>query len=160
MVYIVMGVSGCGKSTIAQMLADKLSIPFHDGDDYHPKANVDKMASGQALNDDDRQPWLELLAVNIQLWNRGNGAVLACSALKQKYRQTLAKFNGVQFIHLLGSQEVIANRMKARDHFMPPVLLQSQFDTLESPQDAWEYDIQLSPEQIIAGIKEKISCQV
>ena len=89
MVYIVMGVSGCGKSTIGESLATAIGLPFYDGDDFHPKANIDKMASGQALDDGDREPWLKELANHIKNWNHKSGAVLACSALKQSYRDIL-----------------------------------------------------------------------
>ena len=157
MVYVVMGVSGCGKSTVGELLAAELKIPFFDGDDFHPQANIDKMAGGNALNDDDRQPWLEILANNIEKWNEDKGAVLACSALKQKYRDTLNQNQGCTFVFLAGSKELIRSRMEARDHFMPPALLDSQFATLEEPQDCIRIDITLSFEQIIADIKNKIS---
>ncbi|MDD7986534.1 gluconokinase [Lentisphaera marina] len=156
MVYVVMGVSGCGKSTIADGLAKALAIPFYDGDDFHPQSNIDKMSSGQALNDDDRQPWLDILAVNIQLWNRGDGAVLACSALKEKYRDTLSKFGDVTYIYLKGSRELILDRMKQRNHFMKPEMLDSQFETLEEPTTAIEVDISKSTVEIINELKESI----
>ncbi|WDE95535.1 gluconokinase [Lentisphaera profundi] len=156
MVYVVMGVSGCGKSTIAEGLATVLKVPYHDGDDFHPQANIDKMSSGEALNDDDRAPWLELLAVNIQLWNRGDGVVLACSALKDKYRQILSKFGGVTYVYLKGSRELILARMQERQHFMKPEMLDSQFETLEEPTKAIEVDISKSTEEIIGNIMEKI----
>lgn len=156
MVYVVMGVSGCGKSTIADGLAKALAIPFHDGDDFHPQSNIDKMSSGQALNDDDRQPWLDILAVNIQLWNRGDGAVLACSALKEKYRDTLSKFGDVTYIYLKGSRELILDRMKQRNHFMKPEMLDSQFETLEEPTTAIEVDISKRTVEIINELKESI----
>ena len=157
MVFVAMGVSGCGKSTIGEALADLLNFPFHDGDDFHPKANIDKMSSGQALNDEDRQPWLDILAVNIQLWNRGEGAVLACSALKEKYRETLSKFGEVTFVYLKGSREVILERMKQRDHFMKPEMLDSQFATLEEPQEALTVDISQSTDEIIKELQEMIN---
>lgn len=156
MVYIVMGVSGCGKSTIGKLLAEGLTLPFYDGDDFHPQSNIDKMASGQALNDGDREPWLKELAHHINNWNQKSGAVLACSALKQSYRDLLNQFGGVTFIHLTGSKELITQRMEARDHFMPPELLKSQFTTLEAPTDSWDYSIELDPSTIITLIKERI----
>ncbi|QDU72553.1 gluconokinase [Mucisphaera calidilacus] len=135
-VYVVMGVSGCGKSTIGKRLAQRLNLPFYDADDFHPQANRDKMAAGQPLNDHDRQPWLETLAHNIQSWASApeGGAVLACSALKRAYRDTLRSTPAVRFVLLVGSFELILSRMQQRsDHFMPATLLQSQFDTLETP---------------------------
>lgn len=156
MVYVVMGVSGCGKSTIGEALSEALAFPFYDGDDFHPQFNIDKMSAGQALNDDDRQPWLDILAVNVQLWNRGKGAVLACSALKQKYRETLSKFGEVQFVYLKGSRELILDRMKQRKHFMKPEMLDSQFATLEEPTIAIEVDISKSTVEIINELKESI----
>jgi gluconokinase len=155
-VYVVMGVSGCGKSTIGEALSEALAFPFYDGDDFHPQFNIDKMSAGQALNDDDRQPWLDILAVNVQLWNRGKGAVLACSALKQKYRETLSKFGEVQFVYLKGSRELILDRMKQRKHFMKPEMLDSQFATLEEPTIAIEVDISKSTVEIINELKESI----
>ena len=88
-VYIIFGVSGSGKTTIGQLLAKKLNIPFYDADDYHPVSNIEKMASGKPLNDNDREPWLGLIAMEIKKWKTQEGAVLACSALKEKYREIL-----------------------------------------------------------------------
>ncbi len=136
MIYIVMGVSGCGKSTIGATLAEQLACPFFDADDFHPPENIAKMANGQALNDDDRWPWLSLLADKIIDWQQSRSAVLACSALKQSYRDILSK-NGesdVVFVYLAGTPEVIFKRLEQRKgHFMAADLLQSQFDTLEVP---------------------------
>ena len=157
MVYIVMGVSGCGKSTVGELLARELQLPFYDGDDFHPQSNIDKMAAGNPLNDDDRQPWLEILAHTIKNWNLTGGAVLACSALKEKYRETLAQFGECKFVFLDGSKELILGRMQTREHFMPAALLNSQFDTLEKPVNAIRVDINLSFEEIIVDINNKIS---
>lgn len=133
--YVVMGVSGCGKTTIGQLLAQRLGCPFYDGDDFHPPQNVDKMARGVPLNDADRQPWLarlhDLLVSHVE---RGETAVLACSALKKSYRDQLSAGNKVQFIHLQGDFDLIWQRMLLRqDHYMKAAMLQSQFDTLEPP---------------------------
>lgn len=132
---IVMGVSGCGKSTIGQSLADKLGATFYDGDNYHPQSNIDKMASGTPLNDDDRRPWLEKLADVIK--NTEGNSVTACSALKQQYRDILRTAGNVTFIYLEGTKETLLERITARsnntDHFMPSTLLDSQLTTLESP---------------------------
>lgn len=134
-VYVIMGVSGCGKTTVGMALAKRLGCPFYDGDDFHPPENVAKMASGVPLNDDDRYPWLvrlhDLLAEHVE---RGETAVLACSALKKKYRDQLQVNNETRFIFLHGSFDLIWQRMQARkNHYMKAEMLQSQFDTLESP---------------------------
>ena len=131
---IVMGVSGCGKSTIAKGLAAAIGGRFFDGDHFHPQSNIDKMSRGEALTDDDRWPWLTLVGQELA---RGVGDVVgACSALKQTYRQHIAREAGaaVRFVHLSGTKQLIADRMAARDgHFMPLSLLESQFATLEPP---------------------------
>ena len=156
MVYILMGVSGCGKSTVGEKLAKSLGIAFQDGDSFHPQANLEKMAGGKALNDKDRRPWLQSLAEHILQWNKGSGAVLACSALKEKYRAILSQYGGVIFIFLKGPRALIAKRMKERDHFMPLSLLDSQFSELEIPEDAWAFSIEAPIEHIVCMIKEKI----
>jgi carbohydrate kinase (thermoresistant glucokinase family) len=157
MVYVVMGVCGCGKSTIGQMLADSLNIPFFDGDNFHPQANVEKMKSGQPLNDDDRKPWLEAMAAEFSKWNSTGGAVLACSALKDIYRKTLQTGGDVTFVYLKGDKETLWSRLSARtSHFMPPALLDSQLATLEEPTDAIIADVKLSPEQMIKQIQQQI----
>jgi gluconokinase len=128
---VVMGVSGSGKSTVGSALAQRLRVPFLDADALHPPANIAKMAAGEPLNDDDRYPWLE--KVGEWLAGHRDGGVVACSALKRKYRDQLrAHCPRVEFLHLRGSPEVIGRRLAARSgHFMPPALLQSQFDALE-----------------------------
>ncbi|MFC5050276.1 gluconokinase [Rubritalea spongiae] len=132
---IVMGVSGCGKSTVGQAIADALQATFYDGDDFHPQANVDKMASGTPLNDDDRRPWLETLAQTIHD-TRGN-SVTACSALKKQYRDILRNAGDLTFIFLEGDKQTLLERIQERSnnttHFMPSSLLDSQLATLESP---------------------------
>lgn len=153
MVYIMMGVSGAGKTLIGQKLADRMDLPFYDGDDFHPEANVKKMSSGQPLNDADRRPWLEHLAQNVKEWHQSNGAVLACSALKEKYRAILTSKQEACFIYLKGSLSLIAGRMADRaDHFMPEALLQSQFETLEEPQEGITVSIDQSPDEIADDI--------
>ncbi len=154
-VIIVMGVSGCGKSTIGRMLSDRTGIPFFAADDFHPPANVEKMASGQPLNDTDRQPWLDILADLLAEKEQDGGAILACSALKESYRRTLGTklTEPPRWVYLKGSQEVILARMQARKgHFMPPELLRSQFDVLEEPTEALHISIEESPEAIISAI--------
>jgi carbohydrate kinase (thermoresistant glucokinase family) len=131
-VLVVMGVSGTGKSTVAGLLAGRLGWELAEGDDLHPPANVAKMASGQPLNDEDRWPWLDKIAAWIKdRVNSGKTGVITCSALKRRYRDRL-RGTGVMFVHLHGDKELIAARMAARlDHFMPPGLLDSQFEALE-----------------------------
>ena len=137
-----MGVSGSGKTTIGTVLSERTGTVFADADDYHPKANKDKMAAGHPLNDEDRQPWLETLNHLLQGWfAAGKGGILACSALKAKYRDTLAAgmpAGTIHFVLLDGSREMIAERLAARNHeFMNASLLDSQFKTLEPPADAF-----------------------
>jgi len=162
MVYIVMGVSGAGKTLIGNRLADALHLSFYDGDDFHPAENVQKMKSGRPLNDEDRWPWLKKLAKNMDGWQkRDGGAVLACSALKKSYRRYLASHANCKltFIYLKGSEETIANRLKKRDgHYMPIDLLNSQFEALEEPDEASAVSISVEqrPNEIIREIKQKI----
>jgi gluconokinase len=127
-----MGVSGSGKSTVGAALAQRIRVPFADADDFHPPANIAKMTAGQALDDDDRYPWLE--AIGEWLAERcTDGGVMSCSALKRKYRDQLRRHCAdVEFLHLSGTPEVISRRQASRPgHFMPASLLKSQFDTLE-----------------------------
>lgn len=133
---IVMGVSGSGKSTIAADLARRLGWPMIEGDDLHPPANIDKMSQGIPLDDDDRKPWLETIAQRIDAWRQaGVQGVVTCSSLKRAYRDILrAGHADVRFVYLNGSYDLLYGRMQHRTrHFMPPALLQSQFDTLEVP---------------------------
>ena len=133
---VVMGVSGSGKSTIADRLAARLAWRYEDGDKFHPPANVAKMSAGQPLTDEDRWPWLQAIADEIdRLAASGQRAVVACSALKRSYRDILVHGRGdVRIVFLNGTQDLIANRLAARKgHFMPPGLLASQFKTLEPP---------------------------
>ncbi len=155
-----MGVSGSGKTTIGQLLAKELSLPFYDADDFHPEANIQKMKSGIPLNDEDRQPWLERLAELARNEIPKLGAVISCSALKQHYRKTLTQ--GIEsacyFIFLEGAIELIHERMKKRvGHFMPVELLQTQFDTLENPDGAIRISIEDTPEDIVRQIINKTS---
>lgn len=135
-VLVVMGVSGCGKSTVAGLLAGRLGWPFEEGDDLHPQANKDKMAAGHPLDDEDRWPWLDKIAdwVDERL-DAGESGLVTCSALKRSYRDVLnRRGTGVVFVYLAGSQETIAARLRARQgHFMPTSLLDSQFADLEEP---------------------------
>jgi gluconokinase len=155
-VYIVMGVAGCGKTTIGRLLAGRLSLPFFDADDYHPPENVRRMRDGIALTDSDREPWLGVLAEKIICWERDHGgAVLACSALRESYRRILAgnNINRICFIHCAGDKELIASRLAARSgHFMPLSLLDSQLAALEPPEGAITVSIESPPEVIVDTI--------
>ncbi|MCL1047158.1 gluconokinase [Shewanella electrodiphila] len=133
---IVMGVCACGKSTVGEKLATRLNAKFIDGDDLHPRANIQKMARGEPLNDDDRAPWLERVRVAAySIESKNETAIIVCSALKQQYRDTIRNGNQqVAFLYLEGSYELILARMQARSgHFMKQNMVDSQFSTLESP---------------------------
>ena len=159
MVIIVMGVSGSGKTHIGKLLAKTLSLPFHDADDFHTPGNVQKMEEGIPLTDADRLPWLTLLANNVESWNERGGMVLACSALKESYRELLSHqyTADVQFVYLRGSRELILSRMRDRKHFFPPHLLDSQFADLEVPQRSITVNIDQSPQEIVAEICQALA---
>ena len=151
-----MGVSGSGKSTIGKLLSQEFNIPFYDGDDFHPKENIEKMSSGRPLNDKDRQGWLEALNDLALKELKKSNCIIVCSALKQKYREILIQNIETQseWIYLSGSFDLISKRLNSREnHFMPSDLLKSQFDILEEPRDALRVDISLSPNEIIKTIK-------
>jgi gluconokinase len=142
-IVVVMGVSGSGKSVVGQALATDLGWPFFDADDFHPEANVAKMAAGTPLTDADRWPWLDRLAVEMKaIEERGADAVLACSALRQAYRDRISRAGDVRYVHLSGDHDTIAERLAGRKHhYMPPTLLASQLATLEPPTDAIVIDV-------------------
>jgi gluconokinase len=154
-----MGVSGCGKSTVGRLLADRLGVPFHDADDFHPAANREKMAAGSKL---------DLLAAEAKVWvEDGDGAVLACSALRRVYRQRLkTRTDRVRFVFLSGGKDVIRQRMQQRQgHYMPPALLDSQFETLEEPGRVEDPDdpaihvgIDQDAEMMVGEILAALSC--
>ncbi|KAJ6669617.1 hypothetical protein lerEdw1_000166 [Lerista edwardsae] len=174
---VVMGVSGSGKSTIGSHLADKLGWKFYDGDDYHPEENRKKMAEGIPLNDQDRIPWLcHLHDILMREHESGQNAIVACSALKKRYRCILengeAGAHGqlkeqagpaprkILFVHLAGPMDLIASRLgKRRGHFMPLELLQSQFDTLEPPSPPENY-IEISLEKPVSEIISEIEAHI
>ena len=152
---VVMGVSGCGKTTVGSALAKALGCAFYDADDYHPKENIAKMSRGEALNDTDRKPWLERLSGLIDS-GKGRGIILACSALKQSYRDILTENTPVMFVYLKGDRKLIAKRIATREHFMPLGLLESQFADLEIPEPA----IQVSIDQGVSSIVEEVLNQL
>jgi gluconokinase len=153
--FIIMGVSGCGKTNVGQALAARLGWDFYDADDFHPPENVAKMAEGVPLNDSDRAPWLaslhDLISSSLE---KNQPGVLACSALKERYRQQLLKDNpDVGLVYLRGSYDLIWSRMSARkDHYMKPHMLQSQFEALEEPQNALVMEITRSVDEIVQEI--------
>jgi gluconokinase len=150
---VIMGVSGCGKSSVGEGLAARLGIPYRDGDDLHPAANVEKMRAGVPLTDDDRWPWLDLVSAVLA---SDAPVIVGCSALRRAYRDRLRAGAGgpVTFIHLSGSRDLIAGRMAERTgHYMPPSLLDSQFAALEppGPEEALTIDIDQPLADIIAA---------
>ena len=159
---VVMGVSGSGKSTIAERLAARLGWRYEDGDGFHPPANVAKMSAGQPLTDEDRWPWLQAIADQIdRLSADGQRAVVACSALKRSYRDILVHGrDDIRIVFLNGTQDLIADRLAARKgHFMPPGLLASQFRTLEPPQPD-ERPLTVSIDAPVAAIIDDIIRQL
>jgi gluconokinase len=158
---IVMGVSGCGKTSVGEGLSQSTGTRFIDGDALHPKANVDKMSAGNPLTDEDRWPWLE--AIGREFANSPEPLIIGCSALKRSYRDRIRHHAGakVTFIYLTGTREIISKRMQARkDHFMPPTLLDSQFAALEPPatdENSISIDIDQPLEAIIARAAHHLS---
>ena len=154
MTVVIMGVCGCGKTTIGRALADELGWVFLDADEYHPESNVAKMAAGVALTDDDRWPWLDRLSRELRaLHAGGRHAILACSALRQAYRDRLATAGDVKWVYLKGDLATIEPRLASRrGHFMPPSLLASQFAALEEPAAAIVVDIRQSIADQVAQI--------
>jgi gluconokinase len=159
MIIVLMGVSGSGKTTVGRLLADALGWEFYEADDYHPSANVEKMRSGIPLDDADRRPWLESLRDLIRnCLEQKENAVLACSALKESYREFLLIDERVVLIYLKGDYEVIRQRLgQRRGHFMNPNLLDSQFDALEEPARAdMQVDVSSSPDEIVRNIRSRL----
>jgi gluconokinase len=160
MVVIVMGVTGAGKTTVGRALAEALGWAFHDGDELHSEESKRKMHLGIALDDADRAPWLAALRKLIEgMVSEGRNAVVACSALKQSYRdEIVVDPDSVKIVYLKGSRELIAERLRGRTgHFMNPDLLESQIDTLEEPRDAIIIDISGAPEAIVREIRARLA---
>ncbi|HEY3178360.1 MAG TPA: gluconokinase [Casimicrobiaceae bacterium] len=158
MIVVLMGVCGSGKTKVGRALAESLGWPFHDADDFHPPANVAKMAAGIPLTDDDRWPWLDRMVDELAHAGADDGnAVLACSALRQIYRDRIARAGNVRFVFLKGDMTTIAERLATRSHkYMPASLLPSQFATLEEPSDALVVDIRADIQAKIATIRESL----
>jgi gluconokinase len=161
MVVIIFGVSGAGKTTIGQLLAEELGWRFYEADDFHSQANIDKMRQGVPLTDEDRWPWLKNLRELIKrCLAAGENAVLACSALKEAYRRGLQVNTDVKLVFLRGDYELIANQLRQRrGHFMNPALLQSQFADLEEPQPgegAVVIELGRNPRELVQEIKSKL----
>jgi carbohydrate kinase (thermoresistant glucokinase family) len=156
-IIVLMGVSGCGKTTIGRMLSDLLKWPFYDGDDFQPKDNVNKMAQGLPLNDRDRRPWLMAMR-NLLLGIRAKQgkAVLTCSALKQDYRDLLADgLDRIRWVYLKGEYALLEERLKRRQgHYFPASMLGSQFEILEEPTDALVVPVDMPPDSIVASIRK------
>jgi gluconokinase len=164
LIIVVMGVSGCGKSTIAESIAEQLNAHFKDGDELHPEANIKKMEAGTPLTDSDREPWLFDVADYAREQAALHGVcVIACSALKRRYREILNEANNVVYVFLDGSFELIASRMQSRTgHFMPETLLKSQFDALEDPRtedNVVVIDIDSEPPAIAANAVGALNLQ-
>jgi len=160
---VVMGVSGAGKSTVGKLIAARLDCPFRDADSFHPKANIAKMSRGEPLTDTDRWPWLEAIAAWIAEHRAaGTTCVVTCSALKRRYRDLVTdnQRDDVRLVYLKGDFALIEARLEARKgHFMPPGLLQSQFDALEEPgvnERAMTVSIEATPEDIAAHVVERL----
>ena len=153
---VLMGVTGSGKSTVGRILESRLGWPFLDGDDFHPEANVAKMAAGIPLDDDDRWPWLRRLADEVHSRVRGGGScILGCSALRAVYREVLRGDHGddLLFVHLDGAEGLIADRLATRVHrYMPATLLRSQFEALEAPDEAVRIDISGTPDEVADAV--------
>jgi gluconokinase len=158
MFIIVMGVSGVGKTTIGTALAKDLGWSFADADEFHPAANIEKMSRGIPLNDEDRRPWLEAIRTYmIERMNKGEGGVVTCSALKQKYRDVLQVNDDVKFVYLKGDYDLILKRMQSRQHFMKPEMLQSQFEALEEPSGAVVVNVEKEIEEIVEMVKRELA---
>jgi len=155
MIIIVTGVSGSGKTTIGSLLAKRLDLPFYDADDFHPTLNVEKMQKGIPLTDHDREPWLNHLAEKIEEWDSKHGAILACSALKEEYREILQVVPHIHWVHLKGEKQLLAERLSNRkNHYMNPDLLTSQLETWEDPSYGLHLDVKGIPDDLVDQIME------
>jgi gluconokinase len=159
MIIMLIGVTGSGKSTVGRLLAAQLDWTFCEGDDFHPAANLAKMTRGVPLDDEDRKPWLKAIqkAIRAAVEKREN-VVIACSALKESYRRMLQVEGEVIFVYLKANSRLIQQRLKKRTgHFMNPALIQSQFDTLEEPNQGIRVDAGLTPAEIVQLIRHQLA---
>ena len=156
MIFLITGTAGTGKTTVGKGLAEKLNLPFFDGDDFHPKVNIQKMSNGIPLQDEDRRGWLKAIRNRMELFiERNSSAVFTCSALKKSYRSVL--MNGISdtifFVYLYGDFELLQKRLQDRPgHYMKENMLLSQFKDLEVPEDGLQFDVSTPPEMIIQQI--------
>jgi gluconokinase len=158
-IIVITGVTGSGKTTIGKLLASELRWKFYEGDDFHPLVNIEKLRRGEPLSDQDRLPWLTGIRDAIRAAiDQGQNAVIACSALKESYRRMLRISPEVILVHLEANPELIEKRLKQRiGHFMNRRLVRSQFETLEEPQAALQIDAGLTPKEIVASIRSRLS---
>ena len=159
MLLIVCGVSGVGKTTVGMLLSEALDIPFYDADAFHPSSNIEKMTSGTSLDDEDRKPWLEVLARNLSTWQEDGGAVLACSALKETHRAILGSqcSYSITWIVLHASRAVLSDRLESRKvHFFDQQLLSSQLKAFEAPDYGWLVNAEASPRDIVADVLSRL----
>lgn len=166
LVVVLMGVSGCGKTTTGTRLSKKLGWPFRDADSFHPAANIEKMSRGIPLDDDDRWPWLDAIAVWIdERLAQGEPGIVSCSALKRAYRRRIVgNRRGVRLVYLRGPMELIGRRLQGRrNHFMPAALLQSQYEALEEPGPRERpiiVSVALTPQRVLATIVEQLGVRL
>jgi gluconokinase len=158
MIIVLMGVAGSGKTTVGTMLAKAMKCPFLEGDSLHSKENIDKMSDGIPLTDADRAPWLAAIRVRIlERFERGLDLVVACSALKQQYREVLARDVPITWVYLKGSPALIRDRLRHRpNHFMKADMLASQFEALDEPADALVIDVSAPPNTIVEHILSQV----
>ncbi|MBA3314264.1 MAG: gluconokinase [Planctomycetota bacterium] len=161
MVIVLMGVSGSGKTTVGKILAADLGWTFIEGDDFHPTENIEKMRGGTPLSDEDRRPWFQALQSRVEkACERNEDVILACSALKDDYRDFLEQQDPecVHFVCLTGSEDLIRHRLEQRrGHFIDPALLRSQLETLESPEGSLKVDITPAPKAIASEIRRQLN---